>query len=210
MASKFRAAKEQEIIDLCQSPEFSLKKTAERRSDQANENIMQEPLFPKPHACYSSWSMAYLTSSCFEARCREGRQVANPGRMPYPWQSPRCHGGPVARLVLTAEFKPFQEVDVMAKVAGFIKRINVDVGESRDAGHSWPPWRFPKFGRPEGGRMPRSCAARADSHPLPLRKDEQHRAEPYITSLSLLSTAFHSGGQKARPGRAAGDRRSSE
>jgi RND family efflux transporter MFP subunit len=32
-------------------------------------------------------------------------------------------------LVLTAEFKPFQEVDVMAKVAGYIKNIKVDVGD---------------------------------------------------------------------------------
>jgi len=32
-------------------------------------------------------------------------------------------------LVLTAEFKPFQEVDVMAKVAGYVKQINVDVGD---------------------------------------------------------------------------------
>jgi len=30
---------------------------------------------------------------------------------------------------LTAEFKPFQEVDVMAKVAGYVKKINVDVGD---------------------------------------------------------------------------------
>jgi RND family efflux transporter MFP subunit len=32
-------------------------------------------------------------------------------------------------LVLTAEFKPFQQVDVMAKVAGYVKQINVDVGD---------------------------------------------------------------------------------
>ncbi|HEY2017239.1 MAG TPA: efflux RND transporter periplasmic adaptor subunit [Bryobacteraceae bacterium] len=32
-------------------------------------------------------------------------------------------------LVLTAEFRPYQEVDVMAKVAGYIKQINVDVGD---------------------------------------------------------------------------------
>jgi RND family efflux transporter MFP subunit len=31
--------------------------------------------------------------------------------------------------VLTAEFKPYQEIDVMAKVAGYIKQINVDVGD---------------------------------------------------------------------------------
>ncbi len=32
-------------------------------------------------------------------------------------------------LVLTAEFKPFQEVDLMAKVAGYVRNINVDVGD---------------------------------------------------------------------------------
>lgn len=32
-------------------------------------------------------------------------------------------------LVLTAEFKPFQEIDLMAKVAGYVSQINVDVGD---------------------------------------------------------------------------------
>src|SRR5207253_249629 len=32
-------------------------------------------------------------------------------------------------IVLTAEFKPFHEIEVMAKVAGYVKRINVDVGD---------------------------------------------------------------------------------
>lgn len=32
-------------------------------------------------------------------------------------------------IVLTAEFKPFQEVEVMAKVAGYLKDIKVDVGD---------------------------------------------------------------------------------
>ena len=32
-------------------------------------------------------------------------------------------------LILTAEFRPFQEVDVMAKVAGYVKIIQVDVGD---------------------------------------------------------------------------------
>jgi len=33
-------------------------------------------------------------------------------------------------LTLTAEFIPFQEVEVMAKIAGYIQKINVDVGDS--------------------------------------------------------------------------------
>src|SRR6266446_1630021 len=32
-------------------------------------------------------------------------------------------------LTLTAEFEPFQEVDVMAKVSGYIKSIKVDIGD---------------------------------------------------------------------------------
>jgi RND family efflux transporter MFP subunit len=32
-------------------------------------------------------------------------------------------------LILTAEFKPYQEVDLMAKVAGYVKQITVDVGD---------------------------------------------------------------------------------
>lgn len=32
-------------------------------------------------------------------------------------------------LTLTAEFRPYQEVDVMAKIAGYVKQIRVDIGD---------------------------------------------------------------------------------
>src|SRR5579883_289543 len=32
-------------------------------------------------------------------------------------------------LVLTAEFLPFEEIDVMAKVSGYVRQINVDIGD---------------------------------------------------------------------------------
>jgi RND family efflux transporter MFP subunit len=37
-------------------------------------------------------------------------------------------------LALTAEFTPYQEVDIMSKVAGFVKQINVDIGDRVRAG----------------------------------------------------------------------------
>ena len=37
-------------------------------------------------------------------------------------------------LTLTAEFKPYQEVEIHAKVAGYVKKINVDVGDHSKAG----------------------------------------------------------------------------
>jgi RND family efflux transporter MFP subunit len=37
-------------------------------------------------------------------------------------------------VVLTAEFEPFQQVDLMAKVSGYIRSINVDIGDRVRAG----------------------------------------------------------------------------
>jgi multidrug efflux pump subunit AcrA (membrane-fusion protein) len=35
----------------------------------------------------------------------------------------------VSDLLLTAEFEPFQQVDLMAKVAGYVQSIKVDIGD---------------------------------------------------------------------------------
>src|SRR5260370_30032455 len=48
-------------------------------------------------------------------------------------------------LVLTAEFKPYQEVEVMAKVAGYIKLINVDVGDRVKRGQLLPTLEIPEM-----------------------------------------------------------------
>src|SRR4051812_5953284 len=49
-------------------------------------------------------------------------------------------------LVLTAEFRPFQEIDVMAKVAGYIKKINVDVGDHVRQGQLLATLEIPEMG----------------------------------------------------------------
>jgi RND family efflux transporter MFP subunit len=49
-------------------------------------------------------------------------------------------------VVLTAEFKPYQEVDVMAKVAGYIKDIQVDVGDRVRAGQLLATLEIPEMG----------------------------------------------------------------
>jgi RND family efflux transporter MFP subunit len=43
-------------------------------------------------------------------------------------------GDVVQALTIPAEFRPFQEIDVHAKVAGFVKSIKVDVGDRVSAG----------------------------------------------------------------------------
>jgi len=48
-------------------------------------------------------------------------------------------------VVLTAEFTPFQEVDVMAKVAGYVKAIRVDVGDHVRQGQSLATIEIPEM-----------------------------------------------------------------
>jgi RND family efflux transporter MFP subunit len=50
------------------------------------------------------------------------------------------------KLVLTAEFKPYQEIDVMAKVAGYIKQINVDIGDRVKTGQVLATLEIPEMG----------------------------------------------------------------
>jgi len=72
--------------------------------------------------------LALAASSC--ARKSEAEPVnASTTEAPTVAVSKVATGDLVNNLVLTAEFKPYQEVDVMAKVAGYIKEIRVDVGD---------------------------------------------------------------------------------
>src|SRR5580700_7440871 len=65
--------------------------------------------------------------------CRSNTEQA----APIP-TAPVATAGPASLendIVLTAEFRPYQEVDVMAKVAGYVRDIGVDIGDHvrRDA-----------------------------------------------------------------------------
>lgn len=60
----------------------------------------------------------------------QGCKQAVPAEVAPP-TVPIATAGPASlknTLVLSAEFRPFQEVDVMAKVAGYVKSITVDIG----------------------------------------------------------------------------------
>jgi len=45
-----------------------------------------------------------------------------------------AHGDIAQVLTVAAEFRPFQEIEVFAKVAGYLKSISVDVGDRVQAG----------------------------------------------------------------------------
>jgi RND family efflux transporter MFP subunit len=99
-------------------------------------------------------------------------------------------------LVLTAEFKPFQEIDVMAKVAGFIKEIRVDAGDRVRQGQLLAVLEIPEM--TDDIARGKATIDRAESE-LEHAKDELRRAQSSheISHLSFKRLAAVS---EKRPG----------
>ena len=70
-----------------------------------------------------------------------------------------------SQLVLTAEFEPYQQVDVMAKVAGYVRSIKVDIGDRVREGR--------------GHRSEVSAFAHALLRRARRRHESQHREDEY-------------------------------
>jgi len=79
--------------------------------------------------------MPLLISACNQAA---GTGQGQPGEGAPPTQTVAVarvtHQDLSRGVTLTAEFKPYQEVEIHAKVGGYVKQINVDVGDHAKAG----------------------------------------------------------------------------
>ncbi len=77
-------------------------------------------------------------------------------------------------LALTAEFEPFQEVDVMAKVSGYVRSIKVDIGDRVREGQVLATLEIPEM----EDDLTKAAAAidQADAE-IATASDELHRAE---------------------------------
>src|ERR1017187_9005090 len=82
------------------------------------------PVFPLLLAGFGS----LLLSSCGRNKDAQASAAAAP-ELPTVAVAKAVNADLSRDLVLTAEFKPYQEVDVMAKVSGYVKEIRVDVGD---------------------------------------------------------------------------------
>jgi RND family efflux transporter MFP subunit len=77
-------------------------------------------------------------------------------------------------LVLTAEFAPYQEIDVMAKVSGYIRKINVDIGDRVQEGQLLATLEIPEM----QDDVTRAAAAIEEATAqLATARDELQRAE---------------------------------
>jgi RND family efflux transporter MFP subunit len=99
-------------------------------------------------------------------------------------------------LVLTAEFKPFQEIDVMAKVNGYIRDIPVDVGDRVNQGQVLALLEIPEM----DDDLRRAGAAVERSHAEVARADDELQRAQSAHDFAHLSFERLSGVSKKRPG----------
>jgi RND family efflux transporter MFP subunit len=99
-------------------------------------------------------------------------------------------------LVLTAEFRPYQEVDVMAKVAGFVKEINVDIGDRVGQGQLLATLEIPEMD--DDLRRADAAVVRARAE-VTRAQDEQRRAESAY-NIAHLSFERISAVSEKKPG----------
>ncbi len=79
-----------------------------------------------------------------------------------------------SNLILTAEFEPFQEIDVMAKVSGYIREINVDIGDRVREGQELATLEIPEM---QDDVTRAAAAIQQATAELTTARDELQRAE---------------------------------
>jgi RND family efflux transporter MFP subunit len=141
-----------------------------------------------------------VVSACLTASCSRSN--------PVQAESPRRTDAPsvaVAKattedlaqnVALTAEFRPYQEVDVMAKVAGYIKEIKVDVGDRVQQGQLLATLEIPEMGDDLKRADAAVVRARAE---VTRSRDELQRAES-AHQIAHLSFERLSGVAVKKPG----------
>jgi RND family efflux transporter MFP subunit len=97
---------------------------------------------------------------------------------------------------LTAEFKPFQEIDVMAKVAGYIKQIRVDVGDRVKQGELLATLEIPEM----ANDLARANAAVARSDAEVARANDDIARAESAHNIAHLSYERLAEVSKKRPG----------
>jgi RND family efflux transporter MFP subunit len=74
-------------------------------------------------------TLAFCLSSCSKTGAAADKSSASAEVLPVVPVIKATRADLASDLALTAEFEPFQQVDVMAKVAGYVRSIKVDIGD---------------------------------------------------------------------------------
>jgi RND family efflux transporter MFP subunit len=119
--------------------------------------------------CWMVW-----ISSCARSGGAEASKIVGTAEMPTVAVVKAARADLSNDLLLTAEFEPFQEVDIMAKVSGFIKQIKVDIGDRVQEGQLLATLEIPEM----QDDLTRAAAALDEANAdLTTARDELQRAE---------------------------------
>ncbi len=98
-------------------------------------------------------------------------------------------------LTLAAEFRPFQEIDLHAKVAGYVREINVDVGDRVKQGQVIATLEIPEF---KSDLMQAEATKRRSESDVARARSELQRAQSVYDAAKLTHSRFSAVG-KSRP-----------
>jgi len=103
-------------------------------------------------------------------------------------------------LVCDAEFRPYQEIDLHAKVAGYLESINVDIGDRVKAGQLLATIEVPELGddirraeaaqKRSGQEVTRAQAAADDAHLVFSRLSAVAKTQPSLIAQQELDSAL--------------------
>jgi RND family efflux transporter MFP subunit len=128
--------------------------------------------------------------------CNSGKPEAKAAELPTARVAAAQRGNIAHNLSLAGQFQPYQVIDVHPKVAGFIKKINVDIGDRVKKGETLAVLEVPEL------------AAQVQSAQFEMQRtrDEIVRAQHEVKRAEALHAALHADYQrlldtsKAQPG----------
>jgi RND family efflux transporter MFP subunit len=98
-------------------------------------------------------------------------------------------------LTLAADFRPFQEIDLHAKVAGYLKSINVDIGDRVRQGQIIAALEIPEF---QSDLMQAEASKRRSESDVSRARSEFERAQSVYDAAKLTHSRLEAVG-KSRP-----------
>jgi RND family efflux transporter MFP subunit len=113
--------------------------------------------------------------------------------------SPVLYGDLSRKIVLTAEFRPYQQVDLHAKVAGYVRMIRVDIGDRVKKGELLATLEIPELQdeirqadatvRQDQAELKRARAAHAVAHLACTRLQGVDKAKPGLVAQQEIDDA---------------------
>ena len=129
-------------------------------------------------------ALALVITALFMTSCDKGGKEAAKTYQPPVVAVAKAGVEDLSRdVVMTAEFRPYQEIDIMAKVAGYVKVIYVDIGDKVKKGQLLAVLEVPEM----ADDMARAASALKVSEAEAARAREELRRAQSLNEIAHLS-----------------------